>query len=305
MLVYCFWSFKDLLATWQDIHKTSNKTRVFPDPTLATCCGFKGSKTNSFSSCCQKDWNKHLQKIIIVSMENYHRNLLCFQHSREISSYCWWKKSCTSWYVVYPIIYKVIYPRWCRISSINSSIHGWYIFLFTHINIYIYLYIYHIYISIFIWPRTQHSQIQDNFEKINTAFCVFFWSDPFKSCKGGQKNVKPEYGAYCPNGTACLIFAITKEYSTPPQKCSPQRNMNQKKWDWNVIFHSRTFPGEPFLKCWGYIFFQQKWGPLMTGWWFQPIWKNISQIGSFPQVGVKPSPRWIPTVEFFLKLEEK
>ncbi len=21
--------------------------------------------------------------------------------------YCWWKKSCTSWYIVYPIIYKV------------------------------------------------------------------------------------------------------------------------------------------------------------------------------------------------------
>ena len=24
-----------------------------------------------------------------------------------------------------------------------------------------------------------------------------------------------------------------------------------------------------------------------ASWWFQPIWKNISQIGSFPQVGVK------------------
>ena len=24
-----------------------------------------------------------------------------------------------------------------------------------------------------------------------------------------------------------------------------------------------------------------------TSWWFQPIWKNISQIGLFPQVGVK------------------
>ena len=24
-----------------------------------------------------------------------------------------------------------------------------------------------------------------------------------------------------------------------------------------------------------------------TSWWFQPIWKNISQIGSFPQVGMK------------------
>ena len=25
------------------------------------------------------------------------------------TSYCWWKKSCTSWYVTYPIIYKVLY----------------------------------------------------------------------------------------------------------------------------------------------------------------------------------------------------
>ena len=32
-------------------------------------------------------------------------------------------KSCTSWYVVYPIIYKgFINPSWCRISSINSIV---------------------------------------------------------------------------------------------------------------------------------------------------------------------------------------
>ena len=29
-----------------------------------------------------------------------------------------------------------------------------------------------------------------------------------------------------------------------------------------------------------------------TRWWFQPIWKNISQIGSFPQVGVKIRTIW-------------
>ena len=35
--------------------------------------------------------------------------------------YCWWTKSCTSWYVVYPIILLgFIHPRWCRILSINS-----------------------------------------------------------------------------------------------------------------------------------------------------------------------------------------
>ena len=41
----------------------------------------------------------------------------------NLRRYCWWKKSCTSWYGKYPIIYKVlygfIYARWCRISSIN------------------------------------------------------------------------------------------------------------------------------------------------------------------------------------------
>ena len=35
--------------------------------------------------------------------------------------YCWWKKSCTSWYVVYPIIYNVYISQVVsRISSINS-----------------------------------------------------------------------------------------------------------------------------------------------------------------------------------------
>ena len=35
--------------------------------------------------------------------------------------YCWWLKSCTSWYGRYPIVYRVlIHPRWCRISSING-----------------------------------------------------------------------------------------------------------------------------------------------------------------------------------------
>ena len=43
-----------------------------------------------------------------------------FLPNYETSNYCWWKKSCTSWYGKYPIIYKVLYARWCRISSINS-----------------------------------------------------------------------------------------------------------------------------------------------------------------------------------------
>ena len=34
----------------------------------------------------------------------------------EVSTYCWWTKSCTSWYGKYPII-----DRWCKISSIHST----------------------------------------------------------------------------------------------------------------------------------------------------------------------------------------
>ena len=35
--------------------------------------------------------------------------------------YCWWKKSCTSWYGKYPInLQGFMHVGWCRISSINS-----------------------------------------------------------------------------------------------------------------------------------------------------------------------------------------
>ena len=44
--------------------------------------------------------------------------------------YCWWTKSCTSWYGKYPIYLQgFTRPRWCRISSINSmSIFEWDVF---------------------------------------------------------------------------------------------------------------------------------------------------------------------------------
>ena len=32
-----------------------------------------------------------------------------------------------------------------------------------------------------------------------------------------------------------------------------------------------------------------------TGWWFQPIWKNISQNGKLPQIGVKIENIWVAT----------
>ena len=37
-------------------------------------------------------------------------------------TYCWWKKSCTTWCGKHPTIYRgFLHPRWCRISCINSS----------------------------------------------------------------------------------------------------------------------------------------------------------------------------------------
>ena len=42
--------------------------------------------------------------------------------NHQLETYGGWKKSLTSWEVVYPIIYLqgFLHPRWCRISSINS-----------------------------------------------------------------------------------------------------------------------------------------------------------------------------------------
>ena len=43
--------------------------------------------------------------------------------------HCWWKRSCTSWFVVFfPIFYKVLHIPWCRISFINSMFSR-YVFL--------------------------------------------------------------------------------------------------------------------------------------------------------------------------------
>ena len=48
-------------------------------------------------------------------------------------NYCWWKKSCTSWYGKYPIIYKVLYmPGGAGFSSINSITNVLRVQLFGH-----------------------------------------------------------------------------------------------------------------------------------------------------------------------------
>ena len=52
------------------------------------------------------------------------RFLLVGGWTNPSEKYCWWTKSCTSWYGKYPIIYRVSYitvhVRWCGFSSING-----------------------------------------------------------------------------------------------------------------------------------------------------------------------------------------
>ena len=86
--------------------------------------GFRKSKHNG-CSFSMLDW-EHFQQIlggiwithlaaagVLIAMKLPHDVMLW---------YCWWKKSCTSWYTVVNIHYLrgFIHPRWCRISSINS-----------------------------------------------------------------------------------------------------------------------------------------------------------------------------------------
>ena len=44
---------------------------------------------------------------------------IVFQPS-SFTCYCWWKKSCTSWYVVIPSFTRFMYSRWCRISESST-----------------------------------------------------------------------------------------------------------------------------------------------------------------------------------------
>jgi len=42
-----------------------------------------------------------------------------------------------------------------------------------------------------------------------------------------------------------------------------------------------------------------------SGWWFQPIWKNISHIGSFPQVGMNLNNIWNHHLDLLTESGEK
>ena len=54
-------------------------------------------------------------------------SIRCFWNHEKRFSYCWWKKSCTSWYVRYHIIFRVLYiPGGCLgFLPFNSMNHQW------------------------------------------------------------------------------------------------------------------------------------------------------------------------------------
>ena len=74
--------------------------------TKKTCCNLR-TQTRSILGAF-----KGFSRVFIhKSRKNTHACTNCFL--REVN-YCWWLKSCTNWWVVYPIIYRVLYiPGGC------------------------------------------------------------------------------------------------------------------------------------------------------------------------------------------------
>ena len=86
------------------------------------CRGFLPLQKDNFCNFILNTWNRFKgasQKIYIYNSTMVAVGLVCFP---MCTCDCWWKRSCTSWCVVYPIFYMVLaHPRWCMISSINRS----------------------------------------------------------------------------------------------------------------------------------------------------------------------------------------
>ena len=101
--------------------------------------------TVQFPNASQVLVKSKLLRVLLEKMP-WDRWLIIIKLRFKINAYCWWKKSFTSWYVVHPIIYKVLYipggflagflnqqyvtrslpgfSRWVGgVNSINSS--GW------------------------------------------------------------------------------------------------------------------------------------------------------------------------------------
>ena len=62
-------------------------------------------KSLSEKTLCQKQFRHGARWRHVL----WHRGWTSSNGQWSLWRYCWWKKSCTSWQVVYPIIYKVLY----------------------------------------------------------------------------------------------------------------------------------------------------------------------------------------------------
>ena len=77
----------------------------------------------------QKEITTYHDKSHAKAPTSYFRHLLVIKPTSYFQPYCWWKRSCTSWYGKYPIIYRYyrvlyIHPRWCG-SSEPSPVVTW------------------------------------------------------------------------------------------------------------------------------------------------------------------------------------
>ena len=121
MLLPCIW-----ISEFNRIHQYIT-TRNIQWPVITSLC-------NANKSCFL--WFPSMTDIPLrPPLAGSHRRKSENPHKRDICSspqcYCW-KKSCTSWKKYYPFIplfTRFMYPRWCRISSINSISDGiWHLY---------------------------------------------------------------------------------------------------------------------------------------------------------------------------------
>ena len=106
-------------------------------------------------------------------------------------SYCWWKKSCTSWYVAGPIIYRgFIHPsqpstvsQASKLPKKNTTQFGWEFssptFTLSVYMIYIYMYLYIYILYLYVNPKMKHLEQTG---RLSTTSPRFGWD----ACKANQ-----------------------------------------------------------------------------------------------------------------------
>ena len=71
------------------------------------------------SWACVQEQVSNAARLTLMNLVNTNQKIRCW--------HCWWKKSCTSWYVVYPIIYRVLYIStvWRGCQTWTYEFGGW------------------------------------------------------------------------------------------------------------------------------------------------------------------------------------